>query len=64
MTEDEKELVRRLVEVYAWKPINESEISAWNAHAENVEQDLPWRDDPKQAEWLQDVAWRAARVRH
>lgn len=63
MTAEEKELVRALVAVYAVKPATESDMQAWNAHAENAEQELPWRDDPARAAWLQDVAWRAARVR-
>lgn len=64
MTAEDKEIVRRLVEVYSWKPGEaDADMEAWNAHAANAEQELPWREDPARATWLQDVAWRAARVR-
>ena len=63
MTEEDKAIVRKLVEVYSWKPADK-DVDAWNAHAENAEQELPWRDDPARAVWLQEVAIRAARVRH
>lgn len=63
MTAAEKELVRRLAEVYASDPGGTaSEMAAWNAHSENVEQDLPWASDQDRAIWLQDVAWRAVLI--
>lgn len=64
MTEAEKELVRRLVAVYSVKPETDDQMRAWNAHAANEEQDLPWRTDPQRAAYLQQVAWRLGRVRH
>jgi len=63
VTADEKAIVKQLIEVYSWKP-DGRDMDAWNAHAENAEQDLPWRDDPERAVFLQNLAWRVGRVRH
>lgn len=63
MNAAEKDLVRALAAVYANDPgSTASDMAAWNAHAENVEQDLPWGTDQERATWLQDVAWRAVLI--
>lgn len=56
----EKELARRLAAVYRVTPTTEAEMAAWNAHAENAEQDLPWKRDFDRAVYVQDVAMRYA----
>ena len=59
----EKELARRLAAVYAVTPQTDAEVDAWNAHAENEEQDLPWKRDFDRAVYVQDVALRYAWLR-
>lgn len=59
----EKELARRLADVYQVVPETDSQMRAWNAHAENVEQDLPWKRDFDRAVYVQDVALRYAFLR-
>ena len=59
MTAEEKELAKRLVAVYC-QPVGttQADMDAWNAHAANVEQDLPWDTNWSRAVWIQDLAWR------
>lgn len=59
----ERELARRLYVVYKDWPTADSDIRAWNAHAESVEEDLPFAQDYDRACYIQDVAFRYTRLK-
>lgn len=65
MTGDEKTLVRELACAYVGmftKPDTKSVMDAVNAEIENASQNLPWKSSPERADYLDDVAFRAARI--
>lgn len=60
MTEAEKAVVRRLIDAYQAAPDETPDVS--DAHCEDAEQGLDWRDFER-ATFLQDLAWRVAMQR-
>jgi len=61
MTAEEKAIVRELIAAYQAAADQPTDVS--DAHCENAEQDLPWRQDWERALFLQDLAFRVAMQR-
>lgn len=60
---EEKRMVVELAWAYSEPiPPNASltDLFWLNYGYEMAEQNLPWKEDPKKAEWMQDLAWNRA----